>query len=123
MPKRHLVAPLIALVLLISACSGSSEAKTCDDIGDQTIAQMQRLIDSVDDEFGQMTLDEFLTTDGRPSNLDELEAISNEIEKRSDELGCSGEEVGARVTAQLGSLTAETDIGRVFLELMISGGI
>lgn len=121
MPDRHLPALLVATLLLVSACGASGEAKTCDDIGDQTIAQMQRLIDSVDEEFGDMPLDEFLTTDAGPSNLDELGAIANEIEKRSDELGCSGEQVTARVTAQLDSLTAETDNGRVILELMLSG--
>jgi mannitol-1-phosphate/altronate dehydrogenase len=123
MPKRHLLAILLVLAAVVSACGGSDEAQTCDDIGDQTIAQMQSLIDSVDDEFGEMTLDEFLTTDGQPSNLDELAAISEEIERRSDELACSGEEVAARVIAQLSELTAETEIGRVFLDLLVSGGV
>lgn len=113
---------LVVLALAVAACSGSDEAQTCDDIGDQTVAQMQRLIDSVDEEFGALTIDEFLGAEVRPSNLDELAEISEDIERRTDELGCSGDEVRARVTAQLSNLTAETDVGRVFLDLLVSGG-
>jgi hypothetical protein len=122
MPRTPLIAFTVVVAVLVASCGGSGEAKTCDDIADQTVEQMQKLVDAVDDEFGAMTLDEFFATDGEPSNLAELSKESDAIEKRWEELGCTDEEVAARISTQIGGLTADTDIGRLFLDLVVTSG-
>jgi len=117
------LAAFLVVAIAVTACSGSGEAETCDDIADQTVVQMQKLVDAVDEEFGSLTLEQFLETDGEPSNLAELSEESAAIEKRWEELGCTDEEVGQRISTQIGGLTAETEIGLLFLDLVVSGGV
>jgi len=60
---RRLIPLLVTLALVGAACSSDSQeitADSCRDVVDETMELFQRLIDDVDAEFGEMTVEEFV---------------------------------------------------------------
>ena len=60
----HRTIPLlfVVLALVFSACGGG-QPETCDEIADATIELMQELIDDVDDEVGDTSVEELIAAD------------------------------------------------------------
>lgn len=122
MTKRIL--PLaIALSLVVAACSGGSEASTCEDIAIQTVDLIQELIDDVDAEFESMSIEEFIENGDSLPSIESFREESEAIDARSDELGCTPEQVAPAIAARVGDLTAETQLGRFVINLLVNGDL
>lgn len=121
---RRLLPLLFVLSLVAAACSGTSiEASTCDEVADETMALFQRLIDDLDSEFGDMTVEEFIDTGGDLPSIQKFEEEAATIDEIATELGCSQTEISAAVSSRVGELTAETDLGRFLIGAIRSGGL
>ena len=70
MLKRILVLLVLVLALVLSACGG--EPQTCGDIADVTVDLMQNLIDDVEKEVGDMTVEDLLATQGELPPVEEF---------------------------------------------------
>jgi hypothetical protein len=125
MHKLKTFIAVLTLALITSACGGGDEitASSCDDVVDQTVQLFQQLIDDIDAEFEELAIEEFVA---RADDLESFAAFredSETIEMLSDELGCENAEIGAGVASQVGTLTAETTVGRFVIDAIISGGL
>jgi hypothetical protein len=115
---------VVVLAVLASACSGNSiSADTCDEVTDVTIEMLQRLIDDVDAQAGELTVQDFIDADGDLPSIDAYEADAARIDEIAEELGCSQAEISAAVEARAGELTANSDLGRFLVNAIRSGGL
>jgi hypothetical protein len=107
---------------LFAACGG--RASTCSELADETIDLAQRLIDEVEDDIGDMTMDEILAAGGGglPS-LDRFRERAEAVNERAAELGCTQSELRALVQERVGELEATTPIGRLIVDGIRSGGL
>ena len=121
----HRILPvLVAFGLLIAACGGDSiSATNCEELADETIGMFQRLIDDVDDEFGDMTMAEFAASGDELPSVEQFEEDAATIDELATELGCSSDEMSAGVAQRLDALTAQSDLGRFLIDAMRSGGL
>lgn len=123
MLKRVLI-PVAALALVVTACS--SQPESCDEVADETIELMQQLIDDVEAEFGEESLDDIiarmLAGDELPSVV-AFEEKADELSERAGELGCSQEELEAAVAARTDRLEATTPLGEFIIEGIERGGL
>lgn len=123
MSHRFLLVATV-LVLILSACSGSGdEASSCEEIATQTVALIQELIDDVDAEFESMSLEEFIENGDNLPSIESFREKSEAIDARSQELDCSQDEIAAGVAADVGNLTAETQLGRFVINLLVNGDL
>jgi len=106
-------------VLLVACSSG---AATCDELADEAIDLIQELIDDVEAELGDASLDELGATQDLPS-LDEYERKAGELDGKADDLGCSNSELSDLVSARGDQLEATTPIGNLIIEGITSGGL
>jgi hypothetical protein len=120
--KRTLLILSLVLVLILSACGGK-EAQTCDDLAQQTIELTQKLIDDVEAEVGDMTVQELMATGGELPSVDKFKEEASKIDERAVELGCSQTEIGDGVASRIGQLESHTPIGRFMIEAIRSGGL
>ena len=123
---RHLrlLIPFVLVAFLVSACSsGGISASNCDEIVDETMELFQRLIDDVDAEFEDMTVTEFMATEGDLPSLSRFEEDAQTIDDLAAELGCTQTQISEDVIARSGELTAETDLGRFIIDALRVGGI
>lgn len=112
------------LLIALSACGGSGvSASTCEEIVDETMALFQRLIDDVDAQFADLTVDEFLATADELPSLESFEKDADRIDEIAAELGCTQSEISAAVAARIGELHATTDAGRFIISALRSGGL
>ncbi len=112
---KRFVPVVAAFGLVVAACGGG--ASSCEDIASDTVDLVQDVIDEVD----QMTPEEVA---GQGENLDFLTDFEAESEKLADEatsLGCSSEELSEAIKERAGSLTAESEFGQFFVQLVQSG--
>ncbi|MEZ5175753.1 MAG: hypothetical protein R2823_06060 [Acidimicrobiia bacterium] len=112
------VALLLLVALFVSACSSGTDIDSCDDVVTATLALFQDIIDTVDEGFASMSVEEFLATkpdlpDGRRF-ADEAERI----DVRAVELGCSVTDTEFAVRQGWSSLSAESEVGRLTLRLL-----
>jgi len=122
MPR--ILAVLAAVALLIAACGGDSiSATNCEELADETIGMFQRLIDDVDSEFGEMTMEEFVASGDELPSVEEFEEDAATIDELATELGCSPDEMSAEVAQRLDTLTAQSDLGRFLIDAMRAGGL
>ena len=122
---RRLLSVVLAFGLLAAACSSGQDisADTCGEVVDETMELFQRLIDDVDEEFGEMTVEEFIATEG---DLPSVERFSNDAEKINQigtQLGCSQGEIQQAVLQRADQLTATTDLGRFLITSIRTGGL
>jgi hypothetical protein len=118
----RLILPL--LLVALSACGGSGvSASTCDEVVDETIALFQRLIDDVDAQFADLTVEEFLATADDLPSLESFEKDADRIDEIAADLGCTQGEISATVAARIGELRATTDVGRFIISALRSGGL
>jgi hypothetical protein len=115
---------LLALVFAValSACGGG-QAETCDEIADETIDLMQVLIKDVENEVGDISVEELIATEGELPSVEEFEEDAAKIDEQALELGCTQTEIQTAVTAKAGSLEATTPIGQFIVEAIRSGGL
>lgn len=111
------------IVSLVAACGGG-RAATCEELADQTIDLAQTLIHEVEDDIGDMTMDEILTAggEGLPS-LDRFRDRAAEVDERAVELGCTQDQLRTLVQQRVGELEATTPIGRLIVDGIRSGGL
>lgn len=117
----RLVAIGLILGMVASGCGG--EAATCDELADQTIDLAQDLISDVEDDVGDVGLDELLETGFELPAVDEFEEKSQKIDERGTELGCTSEEMQQLVQSRISRLSADTPIGQLIIDGIASGGI
>ena len=125
MHRLKLLTVAAAIALVASAGGGSDEitASTCDEIVDETVELFQRLIDEIDAEFADISIQEFA------ERVDDLESFAQfqedaaEIGALTDELDCVDAEMAAGIASQVGSLTSETTVGRFVIAALISDGL
>lgn len=114
---------MLALAVFVSACGGGISASTCDELIDETMDLFQRLIDDVDSEFQDLTVEEFIATGGDLPSIETFEKDAEIIDELAVELGCSQSQIASGVQSQLGNLTAESDLGRFLIGAIRSGGL
>jgi len=120
---KHFLALVLALSIAASACSGGGEASSCEELAIQTIDLLQNLIDDVDAEFESMSIEEFIDTGDSLPSIESFRNESAAIDARSEELDCSQDEIAAGVAARVGELTAQTQLGRFVITLLVTGDI
>jgi len=121
---HRIVIVLLACGLLATACGGDSiSATNCEELADETIGMFQRLIDDVDDEFGDMTMAEFVASGDELPSVEQFEEDAATIDELATELGCSPDEMSAEVEQRLDTLTAQSDLGRFLIDAMRAGGL
>ena len=84
---------------------------------------MQGLIDDVDDEVGDTSVEELVETGGDLPSVERFEGEAAKIDERAAELGCTQSEVQNAVAARVGRLEADTPIGQFLIEAIRDGGL
>ena len=114
---------IIVLALLAASCGGSISADNCDELVDETIELFQRLIDDVDSEFDDMSVEDYLATGGELPSVEQFEEDAAKIDELGAELGCTQSEIASEVRNRVGELTAESDLGRFLIGAIRAGGL
>ncbi len=122
MLKRTLILLVLVLSLVLSACGGG-QPETCEDIADVTIDLMQDLIDDVEEEVGDMTVEELNATGGDLPSVEKFEEEATKINERALELQCSQATIESLVAERVNQLEATTPIGQFMVEAIRSGGL
>jgi len=112
---------LMLIVLVLAACGG--EASTCEEIADQTIDLAQQLIDDVEDEVGDRSLDTILSGENGLPAVEDYAERSDRIDARAAELGCVPADLEILVAERADRLTAETPVGVFIVDAIRSGGL
>jgi len=120
---RRTLMLIIVLALLAASCGGSISADNCDELVDETIELFQRLIDDVDSEFDDMSVEDYLATGGELPSVEQFEEDAAKIDELGAELGCTQSEIASAVQARVGELTAESDLGRFLIDAIRAGGL
>jgi hypothetical protein len=123
---RRLIPLLVALALVGAACSSDSQeisANNCREVIEETLELFQRLIDDVDSEFGEMTVEEFIATEGDLPSVEKFTEDAEEINEIGTQLGCSQGEIQAAILQRIDELTASTDLGRFLIDAIRTGGL
>jgi hypothetical protein len=120
--KRTLILLAVVLALVLSACGGG-EPETCEDIADVTVDLMQDLIDDVEEEVGDMTVEELNATGGDLPSVEKFEEEATKINEQAVELECSQTTIESLVAERVHRLEATTPIGQFMIEAIRSGGL
>lgn len=122
---RQVAALFVVLSIVAAACSSTSQisAESCADVADETMALFQRLIDDVDAEFGDLTVEELIDSGGDLPSIQTFEEDAEVIDDMAAELGCTQTDISSAVAARVDELTAETDLGRFLIGAIRSGGL
>ena len=122
MLKRTLILLVLVLSLVLSACGGG-QPETCEDIADVTIDLMQDLIEDVEEEVGDMTVEELNATGGDLPSVEKFEEEATKINERALELQCTQATIESLVAERVDQLEATTPIGQFMVEAIRSGGL
>ncbi len=116
---------LVVLGLVAAACSSTDEisAESCAEVADETMSLFQSLIDDVDAEFGDLTVQELIDSGAELPSIQSFEEDAAAIDEIALGLGCSQSDISSAVSARVGELTAETDLGRFLIGAFRSGGL
>jgi hypothetical protein len=120
--KRTLILLSLVLALVLSACGGS-QPETCEEIADVTVDLMQDLIDDVEEEVGDMTVEELNATGGDLPSVEKFENEATKINEQAGELQCSQATIESLVAERVHRLEATTPIGQFMIEAIRSGGL
>ncbi len=121
---RRALALILTFGLIVAACGGDEiAASDCADIVDETMELLQRFVDDVDAEFAEMSVEEFMETQGDLPSVERFERDAATIDALAGELGCTQQQISAEVTARLGELTAESELGRFIINALRVGGL
>ena len=113
---------VVVLALGLVACGGG-QPETCDEVADVTIDLMQDLIKDVEQEVGDMSVEELIATGGELPSVERFQEDAANIDEQAAELGCTQTQIQDAVTARANSLEAETPIGQFIIEAIRSGGL
>ena len=120
--KRTLILLTLVLTLVLSACGGG-QPETCEDIADVTVDLMQNLIDDVEEEVGDMTVEELIATQGDLPSVEQFQEEATKINERAVELECTQPTIESLVAERVHQLEATTPIGQFMIEAIRSGGL
>ena len=120
--KRTLILLTLVLALMLSACGGG-QPETCEDIADVTIDLMQDLINNVEQEVGDMTVEELVATQGDLPSVEQFQEEATKINEQALELQCSQTTIETLVAERVHELEATTPIGQFMIEAIRSGGL
>ena len=125
---RAVVKPVIvvAVIALVAAGCGGSEPETCDEVAVQTIVLMQDLIDDVEKEFGEESLDEIIARMLAGEELPSVVAFeeqADDLSQRAGELGCTPEGLEEAVATRTDRLEATTPLGEFIIDGIERGGL
>lgn len=124
MRKASLLITALILAIVAAGCGGDGiSASTCDEVVDETVELIQTLIDDVDAEFGEMSVQDFIATGGDLPSIEKFEASAEKIDEIALDLGCTQAEIAAGLDARVGELTASTDLGRFLIDAIRAGGL
>jgi hypothetical protein len=121
-PARWALLIVLALAITVTACTGDEEipepaaAETCDglvDVGSQLVRAYARL-------FEQVRVEDLADGTEIPE-LDELEAVGDELDASVARLGCDPADLNRRIAAEVGDLAAESPAASVLLEVVRRG--
>lgn len=121
--KLRLIAMSGIVALLVAGCGGGISASSCAEISDVTMELFQRLIDDVDEEFGDLTVQEFVAVGTDLPSLERFRADADQIDAIAADLGCTRSQITADVEARVGELTASTDPGAFIIDAIRIGGL
>jgi hypothetical protein len=121
---RHRTAFLliVAFAFVLAACGGG-QAQTCDELAEQTVELMQQLIDDVEEEVGDTSVEELIATGGGLPSAEGFEEDAEKIDERAEELGCTQSEIQSGVAARANQLEANTPVGQFLIEAIRDGGL
>jgi len=122
---RRLIPLLVAFAIVAAACSSSQEitARNCSGVADQTMGLFQRLIDGVDSEFEDMTVEEFVASGGDLPSVDRFTEDAAQINLLGTQLGCTQQQIQQAVLQRIDELEASTDLGRFLIDAIRTGGL
>ena len=125
MMLQRLFPLLLAIGLVVAACSGGQDisADTCGEIVEETMELFQRLIDDVDAEFGEMTVEEFIASEDDLPSVEKFTEDAQKINEIGTQLGCTQGEIQQAVLQRVDDLTATTDLGRFLITSIRTGGL
>jgi hypothetical protein len=113
---KRLVVVFAAFGLVVAACGGGSSS--CEDIANETVDLVQSVIDDLD----QMSPEEIAGQgEGGPGFLAEFDEQAEKLADDAASAGCTDEEMSELIKEQAGSLTAESELGKLFVDLVNSG--
>ncbi len=112
----------LAIALASSACGSGISASNCDELADETIALVQRLIDTVDEEAGDSTIADFVAGSVELPSLEEFRSQSDDIDALAVELGCDPNVTQQSLAARVDELHATSELGRFIIQSLRSGG-
>ncbi|MGI9667612.1 MAG: hypothetical protein ACR2N2_11070 [Acidimicrobiia bacterium] len=120
---RTLIAVSVVALLLASCGGDDISAQSCDEVVDETVALIQKLIDDVDSEFGELSVQDFIASGGELPSIESFESDAAEIDAIAAELGCTQSQISAGLESRAGELTASTDLGRFLIDAIRAGGL
>ena len=120
--RRTVLLPIAVLALVLAACGGG-QAETCDELAQETVNLMQELIDDVEKEVGNVSVEELIATGGALPSVEGSEDDAAKIDERAAELGCTQTEIQNGVAARANQLEASTPIGQFLIEAIRDGGL
>jgi hypothetical protein len=120
--KRTLILLVLVLALVVSACGGG-QPETCEGIADVTIDLMQDLIDNVEEEVGDMMVEELVATQGDLPSVEQFQKEATKINEQALELECSQATIESLVAERDHQLEATTPIGQFMIDAIRSGGL
>jgi hypothetical protein len=115
----RVLALVLAMGLALASCGG--EASTCEEVADQTVELMQRIIDDIEEEAGDMSVTDFLDAGASLPSSDTFAEESQELNERATELGCDQTDLDALIAERISSLHAETPVGEFIMETIQAG--
>jgi len=110
---------VVALALMTAACS--SGPSTCEEVADEFVVIAQELLDDVEAQVGDASIDEILGSDDGLPNIDRFTEEKDRLDAAADDLGCSVTQMEDLVAERAGLLTAETPIGNLIIEFIATG--
>lgn len=119
---RNVLALIVVLAVALSACGGG-QPETCDEVADETVKLMQELIDDVEKEVGDVSIEDLLASGGDLPSIEHFEEDSEKIDERATELGCTPAEIQNGVAARANQLEADTPIGQFLIEAIRDGSL
>jgi hypothetical protein len=121
--KLRLIAMSGVVALLVASCGGGISASSCAEVSDVTMELFQRLIDDIDDEFGDLTVQEFVAVGTDLPSLERFREEADQIDAIAGDLGCSQSQITEEVEARVGELTASTEPGAFIIDAIRIGGL
>lgn len=121
--KLRLIAMSGVAAVLVASCGGGISASSCAEVSDVTMGLFQRLIDDIDDEFGDLTVQEFVAVGTDLPSLERFRAEADQIDAIAADLGCTQSQITDEVEARVGELTASTEPGAFIIDAIRIGGL